>query len=60
MKYLTTFKSENTIKSQVIFILDSSSKIIEMSSGAIIFFDLELKLIENDIYLNSYIPNILL
>ncbi|CAD8156622.1 unnamed protein product [Paramecium pentaurelia] len=60
MKYLTTFKSENTIKSQVIFIVDNTSKIMEMSSGAIIFFDLELKQIEKDVYLNNYIPNILL
>ena len=49
------------MRSQVLFIIDKQTKICDMSTGAITFFDLELKQLSGPkpILLNDYIPDVL-
>ncbi|CAD8148889.1 unnamed protein product [Paramecium pentaurelia] len=57
--YIATFKSEATLKTQIYFVIDKFSQILEMSSSAITFFELELKNLGDKIKLNDFIPDVL-
>ena len=47
MIFITTFRGEASIKSFVYFIVNKDWEIEEMSTGAITYFDLELKNLQN-------------
>lgn len=59
LMFVATFKGEATVKSYVYFIVDKNWEIHEMSTGAITYFDLEIKAIQTkQIRLDSLIPEI--
>lgn len=57
---ITTFKSEPTLKTYVHFIVNSETVILDLSTSAITFFNLELKIIQSkDVRLDSYVMVVL-
>ncbi|CAD8148074.1 unnamed protein product [Paramecium pentaurelia] len=59
LQYLVCFKSDPTFKGQAVFIIDQETTIIEMSSGSIQYFDIELRHIKQIVNLNTLLPDIL-